>query len=345
MATMLLVLCVATWSVVAGASDDALTVLRVGTGGTAGTYFPVGSLIAQSISEHRDDDGRVRAQGVKGLLAVAQISNGSIANVNGMRRGHLDAALAQSDVVYWSYHGMAVFGGQPRQENLRAIAHLYPESLHLVARGDSGIVRVADLRGRRVSLDEPGSGTILDARFILEYYGLKESDLKSVYLKPHFAVQAIEKGELDAFFIFAGYPVAAINRLSGSVGAILIPLEGEPVERILKAHPYFSRGVIPQKTYGRGMIPAGTYKGVGDTPTLEVGAQLVIRAEVDEELVYQMTRALWSEGTLKRLQQGHPKGATVSLERALEGVSIPLHPGAARFYLEKGMTLPPTQGN
>ncbi len=340
---LLMTFCVSTSSV--AANDGALTVLRVGTGGTGGTYFPMGSLIAQSISEHREDEGRGPLQGVNGLLAVAQISNGSIANVNGMRRGHLHAALAQADVVYWAYHGMAVFGGQARQENLRVIAHLYPESLHLVARKDSGIARVEDLRGRRVSLDEPGSGTILDARFILENYGLKESDLKSVYLKPHFAVQAVEKGELDAFFVFAGYPVSAINRLAGSVGAVLIPLEGGPVDRILKAHPYFSRGVIPNKTYGLGLIPAGTYKGVGDTPTLEVGAQLVIRSDVDEELVYQMTRALWSEATLTHLQQGHPKGVVVSLQRALDGVSIPLHPGAARFYLEKGMKLPSNQGN
>ena len=259
-----------------------LRILRMGTGGTGGTYFPVGSLIAQAISEQRDDDGRLRDDGVRGLLAVAQISNGSIANVNGMRRGHLDVALVQSDVVYWSYHGMAVFGGQPRQDDLRVVAHLYPESLHLVARTGSGITPVADLRGRRVSLDEPGSGTMLDARFILEFYGLKESDLNSVYLKPHFSVMAMEKGELDAFFVFAGYPVAAINRLAGSSGAMLVPLSGPAVERIVKAHPYFSRGVIPNGTYGRGVIPAGTYKGVGDTPTLEVGAQLVVRAGVDE---------------------------------------------------------------
>lgn len=198
-------LCLAIWPV-AGAGDDALTVLRVGTGGTGETYFPVVSLIVQSISEHRDNEDRGQAQGVKGLFAVAQISNGSIANVHGMRRGHLDAALAQADVVYWAYHGMVVFGGQARQENLRAIAHLYPESLHLVARRDSGITRVEDLRGRRVSLDEPGAGTILDARFILENYGLKESDLKRVYLKPHFAVQAVEKGELDAFFCVRTLP-------------------------------------------------------------------------------------------------------------------------------------------
>lgn len=319
--------------------DEDLRILRMGTGGTGGTYFPIGSLIAQAISEQRDDDGRLRDNGVRGLLAVAQISNGSIANVNGMRRGRLDAALVQSDVVYWSYHGMAVFGGQPRQDDLRVVAHLYPESLHLVARKGSGIASVADLRGRRVSLDEPGSGTMLDARFILEFYGLKESDLKSVYLKPHFSVMAMERGELDAFFIFAGYPVAAINRLAGSSGATLVPLSGPAVERIVKAHPYFSRGVIPNGTYGRGVIPAGTYKGVADTPTLEVGAQLVVRAGVDDQLVYQITRALWSDSTRELLAQGHPKGSAVRLESALRGVSIPLHPGAARYYRERGLTI------
>jgi len=326
------------------AAEQELRILRIGTGGTGGTYFPIGSLIAQAVSEHRDDEGRLREQGVPGLLAVAQISNGSIANVNGMRRGHLDAALAQSDVVYWSYHGMAIFGGKARQDDLRVIAHLYPESLHLVARKGSGITSVADLRGRRVSLDEPGSGTMLDARFILEYHDLRESDLQSFYLKPHFAVEAIENDALDAFFIFAGYPVAAINRLAGSAGATLVPLEGEPVQRILEAHPYFSRGVIPNGTYGRGVIPAGTYKGVGDTPTLEVGAQLVIRADVDDDLVYRITRSLWSESTREILAQGHPKGSALALERALDGVSIPLHPGAARYYRERGMSIPADAG-
>ena len=176
-----------------------LTILRIGTGGTGGTYFPIGSLIAQLVSEQRDDEGRLRGPGVEKLLAVAQISRGSVANVDGMRRGVLDAALSQSDVSYWAYHGMAIFGGKPRQDDLRVVAHLYPESLHLVARKGSGIARVPDLKGKRVSLDEPGSGTVLDARVIIENYGLKESDLRSVYLKPHFAVQQIEKGELDAF--------------------------------------------------------------------------------------------------------------------------------------------------
>lgn len=325
----------------APAAAEQLRILRLGTGGTSGTYFPIGSLIAQAVSDHGDAKDRVSGPGVPGLLAVAQISNGSIANVNAMRRGHLDGALAQSDVVFWSYHGMAVFGSASRQDDLRVIAHLYPESLHLVASRESGITSIPELKGKRVSLDELGSGTLLDARVILEHYGLRESDLRSVYLKPHFAVQGIEQGTLDAFFVFAGYPVAAIERLAGSVGATLVPIRGEPVKRILEDHPYFSQGVIPSGTYGHGVIPADTYKGIsGDTPTLEVGAQLVIRADVDEELVYQITRSLWSESTRALLAGGHPKGGEVKLENALRGVSIPLHPGAARYYLEQGMSLP-----
>jgi TRAP transporter TAXI family solute receptor len=319
------------------AASAELTVLRIGTGGTGGTYFPIGSLIAQSVSERRGDGAR---GGVPSLLAVAQISSGSVANAEALSAGHLQGALMQSDVAYWAYHGIAVFEDRAPMRDLRVLAHLYPESLHLVARLGSGIESVADLEGKRVSMDEPGSGTVLDARFILEYHDLSESDLHAFYLKPHFAVDALARGELDAFFIFAGYPVSAIERLAGSSGASLVPIQGPAVERILKAHPYFSRGVIPDGTYGQGIIPAGTYRGVADTPTLTVGAQLMVHADLDEDLVYAITRELWGARTRAMLDQGHPKGPEIQLQRALLGVSLPLHPGAARFYTEQGIALP-----
>ena len=320
------------------ALETDVRILRMGTGGTGGTYFPIGSLIAHNMSASRAGDGQSR--GVPGLLVVAQISNGSVSNVDDLRAGLLDAALVQSDVAYWAFHSMAIFEGRPRQQQLRVVAHLYPESLHLVARIGSGITTIEDLRGKRVSLDEPGSGTVLDARFVLQHYGIHERDLISRYLKPHFAVQAMERGELDAFFVFAGYPVTVINKLAASTGAHLVPIEGPVVEAILQAHPYFSRGVIPSDTYGRGVIPAGTYKGVGDTPTITVGAQLIVRADLDDDVVYAMTRAMWSDAAVKTMREGHPKGAEVSLQHALHGVSIPVHPGAKRFYREAGIALP-----
>lgn len=338
--TLALLQCIVSPAVAAEAD---LRIVRIGTGGTGGTYFPMGSLIAQALSDsRRSERGRSEPPAVE-LLMVAQISNGSVNNVRELRKGNLDAALVQADVAHWAYQGSVVFSGEPRYEHLRAVAHLYPESLHLVVRKGSGIVSVADLRGRRVSLDEPGSGTVLDARIILDHYEMKESDLDAVYLKPYFAAQEMAQNQLDAFFIIAGYPVTAVLELAASTGAHLVPIEGAPIDAILQAHPYFERGVIPAGTYDRGIIPAGTYKGISDTPTLNVGAQLVVDEHLDEDLVYRLTQALWSERTLRILEQGHPKGREIRPERALDGISIPLHPGAKRYYRESGL-LPNTAG-
>lgn len=318
----------------AGAESE-LQILRLGTGGTGGTYFPIGSILAQALSTPIDPENGDRT-GVPDLLLVPQISNGSVSNVKGLSRGLLDLALVQSDVAYWAYNGTAIFNDQPKHHALRAVANLYPESMHLVARKGSGIESVANLKGKRVSLDEVGSGTVVDARIVLHFYDLEESDLKAVFLKPFFAARQIANGELDAFFLFAGYPAAAILDLAATTGATLVPIDGPAVEAILHEHPYFARGVIPAGTYGHGLIPAGTYKGVGDTPTLTVGAQLLVNAALEEDFIYQLTRALWSTYTQELLIEGHPKGKEIKLKRALEGVSIPLHPGAARFYREMG---------
>ena len=119
-----------------------------------------------------------------GLVAIAQSSNGSVANVDAIRSGELESGFVQSDIAYWAYTGTGIFEGQGKVENLRAIASLYPESIHIVARKGAGIATVRDLKGKRVSLDEPGSGTLVDARIILEAFGLSEADLQAEYIKP-----------------------------------------------------------------------------------------------------------------------------------------------------------------
>jgi hypothetical protein len=150
---------------------------RIGTGGTAGTYYPIGGLIANAISATGEN-------GVEGLVATAVSSNGSVANINAIQSGASESGFSQSDVAYWAHSGTGLYDGKPKVEDLRLIATLYPETLHIVARADAGIKSVADLKGKRVSLDEPGSGTIVDARLVLAAYGLSEKDTSPEYLKP-----------------------------------------------------------------------------------------------------------------------------------------------------------------
>jgi TRAP transporter TAXI family solute receptor len=314
---------------VAPAHTQEMQFFRIGTGGVAGTYYPIGGLIADIISSppgaRTCDKGG--SCGVPGLVAIAQSSNGSVANVNAIKSGELESGFVQSDVAYWAYTGTGIFEGQGKVENLRAIASLYPESIHVVAREDAGIQTIADLAGKRVSLDEPGSGTLVDARIILEAYGLSEDDLEAEYIKPSPAVAKIRDNQLDAFIIVAGYPTGSVVELSSSVGADLVPVDGAEVDALLEQYQFFARD----------LIPAGTYEGIDEIPTISVGAQWVVGAEVDEELVYGITKALWHENARALLDAGHAKGAAITLETALDGIGIPLHPGAERYYREVGL--------
>jgi TRAP transporter TAXI family solute receptor len=315
--------------VVSAAAAQEMRFFRIGTGGVAGTYYPVGGLIADIISNPPGARPCERGGscGVPGLVAIAQSSNGSVANVNDIASGALESGFVQSDVAHWAYTGSGIYEGEGKVENLRAIAGLYPESIHFVTRKDAGIGSISDLEGKRISLDEQGSGTLVDARIILQAYGLTEDDVQAEYIKPSPAVAKIQAGELDAFVITAGYPVGSVAELCASVGCEIVPIDGPEVDQLIKTYPFFQKDVIP----------AGTYEGVKETPTVSVGAQWVVGEEVDEELVYGITKALWHENARHLLDSGHSKASAITLETALNGIGIPLHPGAKRYYREAGL--------
>ena len=303
---------------------------RIGTGGTAGTYYPIGGLIANAISNPPgsrpcEEGGSC---GVPGLIATALSSNGSVANVNAIAQGALESGFAQADVATWAQTGTGIWEEQPAVENLRAIATLYPETIHLVASAESGIDSVDDLAGKTVSLDEPGSGTLVDARIILEAYGLSEEDVDAQFLKPDQAAERMRDGAMDAFFFVGGFPAGAIAELASQEDIVLVPIDGEQAAAIREEYTFFAENVVP----------AGTYEGVdADVPTLAVGAQWVTNAEQPEELIYEVTKALWNENTRAMFDAGHQKGQEIQLETALDGIGIPLHPGAERFYREQGV--------
>jgi TRAP transporter TAXI family solute receptor len=303
---------------------------RIGTGGTAGTYYPIGGLIANAISNppgsRACNEGG--SCGAPGVVATAVASNGSVANINGIQSGTLESGFTQSDVAYWAYTGTGVYEGKPKVADLRLIANLYPETIHLVARKGANIKGVADLKGKRVSLDEPGSGTLVDARIILSAYGITEKDIKPEYLKPNQAGDKLRDGGLDAFFFVGGYPTSAISELATAGGGIdLVPVTGPEVDKMLKQYGFFAPDTIP----------ANTYKGVGEVKTIAVGAQWVTSAKQPEALIYEITKAMWNDNSRKLLDAGHAKGKAITKASATAGAGIPFHPGAEKFYKEAGL--------
>lgn len=306
-----------------------LNFFTIGTGGTAYTYYPVGGIIANAISKppgsRECEDGG--SCGVENLIASAVSSRGSVDNVKAIAAGLRNSGFVQSDVAYWAFTGTGTMQGDEPATELRTIAALYEEHIHLVALADSGIHSVSDLQGKRVSLDDPGSGAYVDAKLILQAHGLSESDLTASALKGRQAAMALRNGQIDAFFVVAGYPTATLVELAKEAPIKLVPIVGEAATQLAEDYRFFSLDIIP----------ADQYHGVPATPTVAVGAQWITSAREDVDLIYRITKALWNENTRKLLDDGHPKGRAIDSASALEGIGVPLHAGAMKFYREAGL--------
>jgi hypothetical protein len=304
--------------------------VRIGTGGTGGTYFPIGGLIANAISNppgSRDCE-LGGSCGVPGLIAAAVSTQGSVENLRAVAANRIELGLSQADVLFYSYSGKEMFAKEKPLDNLRAIANLYPEAIHLVTRRESQIRSPKDLKGLRVSIGEPDSGTLVIATVILEAYGITRNQIKPFYEKIGKAGDLLAEGLLDAYFMVGGYPLSAIVHTANAVDIMLVPIKKEEIKQYIDAHPFLAPHVIPESTY----------RSVPSTETLSVGAQIVASSSMDVELAYNITRALWHPGNRKVLDGGHPNGKLIQLESALDGIAIPLHLGAARYYQEAGLT-------
>ena len=306
-----------------------LKFFTIGTGGTAYTYYPVGGMIANAISKPPGsrECGKGGSCGVPNLIASAVSSRGSVDNVNAIISGLRNSGFAQSDVAYWAYTGTGTMEGKEPAKDLRTIAALFQEHIHLVALKKSNINSVKDLKGKRVSLDEPGSGTYVDAKLILESNGLSTSDVKAEALKGKAATDALRNGKVDAIFVVAGYPTGAIVELASAVDIKLVPIDGAGAKALTSKYGFFSESPIP----------SGTYEGVDQVNTVAVGAQWFTSAKEDSELIYQITKALWNKESRKLMDVGHAKGKTITPDTALSGVGVPLHPVAEKFYKEAGL--------
>ena len=315
------------WPQLTSAQD--IRFFRIGTGDTSGTLFAVGSAIAGALSNPPGSRAcdRGGSCGVPNMVAVAQSTEGAIANVEAIAAGFMESALVRADVAYWAYHGTGPFATQEPLDNLRAIANLYPAVVHIVARQGQGISKVSDLAGKRVSLGPKASGTPANAQAILAAYGLLVDDIEARYLDSGQAADRLQAGELDAFFAIGGLPIESIADLSRRTQVLLVPVDAAPRDEITSFSPFLAEAEIQ----------AGSYPRLAYTPAVAVGTQFVVSAAAGEELVYEIAKALWHERTRDLLDSSHPQARRISAEHALERLAIPLHPGAQRYYREQGI--------
>ena len=253
------------------ASAQDMKFFRIGTGGAGGTYFPIGGLLANAISAPPGstpcDQGG--ACGVPGLVAIAQTTNASVANVTGVQGGQMESGLAAADIVFQAFNGQGRF--DRKFDKLRVIANLFPEHMHLVLPKGGKLGGIKDLRGKRVSIFQAGSGTQVVVLELLKLYGISKSDIQASELNPQQSADRMADGQLDAFFIVGGTPLAAISQLAATKGMELYELSVEERAAFLKAVPY----------YYEDTIKAGTYEGQSkEIKTVAVGAQWVVGAGV-----------------------------------------------------------------
>ncbi len=305
---------------------------RIGTGSAGGTYFPIGGLIANAISNPPgsrpcDKGGNC---GVPGLVAIAQSTNASAHNVTAINAGQMEAGLTGAATLYFAYHGESKFKGKQKPK-LRVIANLFPEDLHLVLPKGNKLGSLKELKGKRVGIAQAGSGTQIAVELILDTQGINRDNIDEAELNNSQSAERIADGQLDAYFYAAGTPVAAMIQLDNTKGMELYSFSDAEIKAANKAVPYY----VPSA------IKAGTYDGVPyDVNTVAVNGILATSIDQSEQLVYEVTKALWNDTTRRLLDNGHAKGKVIRLETALKGVdglNVPLHPGAERFYKEVGL--------
>ncbi|MBP2076310.1 TAXI family TRAP transporter solute-binding subunit [Oceanobacillus polygoni] len=294
----------------AACSEDEF--LQMLTGGTSGTYYPLGGEMATNISE------------ATGIQTDAVSSNASADNVIALSEGDAELAFVQTDVMSNAVDGINSFEGNP-VDNVLAIGALYPETIQIVTTGNSGITSVEDLAGKSVSVGAPGSGTYVNAEQILEIHGMTMDDIRPQNLDFGESTGGIQDGNIDAAFITAGTPTGAVEGLSATVDVSIVPIDQEKIDEMVEQYPY----------YAADTIPAGTYGLDEEVNTVAVLAMLAVVDSVSEDTAYEITKAIYENAD----SMAHDKAQFIQLETALDGIGIDVHPGAQKYYEEQGVSV------
>jgi TRAP transporter TAXI family solute receptor len=285
--------------------------MSIATGGTGGTYYPLGGSMANIIKD------------ATGIDTNAEVSGASAENMTSLKDGAIEIAFTQTDIASYAKEGKLMFEGNV-VDNVKAIGTLYPETVQIVTTAKSGIKTIADLKGKKVSVGAPGSGTFANAEQILEIHGITMEDIDAKHLSFDESTAGIQDGSIDAAFVTAGTPTGAVEGLGATEDVVILAIEADKAEELIAKYPY----------YAKDEVPTGVYGLTDSVPTVAVLAMLVVREDLSEQLVYDITKAIF-ENTDKI---GHAKAQLIKAENALNGVGIEVHAGALKYYDEKGIS-------
>ncbi|HQA59778.1 MAG TPA: TAXI family TRAP transporter solute-binding subunit [Tepidanaerobacteraceae bacterium] len=284
--------------------------LNIATGGTAGTYYPLGGALSEIWNKN-----------IPGVNSTAQSTGASVANINLLKEGKADIIMVQNDITYYAANGVELF--EEKYEDIRGLAILYPETVQLVTLANKGINSVADLKGKRVAVGAAGSGAEANARQILNAAGITYDDITEQYLSFAEASNNLKDGNVDAAFLTAGFPTAAVTDIAAQHNLQLISLDDDLIEKLMNEYPYYTKITIP----------AGTYSGVDeDIQTVAVQAMLAVKSDMDEDLAYNLVKQMYDN--LDRIGAAHSVGELIKPETGTEGMPIELHPGAQKYFDE-----------
>jgi len=294
--------------------------ISIATGGTAGVYFPIGAALAELWT------GKV-----PNVQATAQTSGASLVNLRLLQRSDVAVAMVQNDTAYYAFHGTEMFmdriANKPQPfDALRGMAMLYPETIQVVTLRSKNINSIADLKGKRLAVGAPGSGTEVNARQILRAHELGYYNTRPDFLNFAEAADQLKDGVVDAAFLTAGFPTAAVQDIAANRDLKIVPVSREVADGLRTQYPYYTAVTIPPNTY-RGQTEA--------VDTVAVMAMLVTRQDVEENLVYSLVSAMWEN--LERLRSAHARGRDITTGSARRGMPITMHSGALRYYRERGI--------
>ena len=289
--------------------------ISFGTGAMSGTYYPLGVAIS-----------KVWTNAGIGLNVAAEATGGSVENARHIKNKTMEIGFVESLVADWAYKGEEYFKSGP-VKNIRGFIALYPNTIQTVVKAGSGIKSYKDLKGKKVACGIQGSSSVLNMKIVLESYGIPFSDIKAQYLAYGPAMELLKDGQVDAVMVDAGAPNSSIIDIGSQHKIAILSIDRANIDQIVKKYPFFSAATI---------IPKGTYKGI-DYDVLTTGslATLCVQAELPDELVYKMIKTLFEKKA--DVAKVHEKGKTIDLKTAVNGFSIPLHPGVIKYYKEKGV--------